>query len=122
MNDVFYSPKEQQQYDFLQQITNIKPDRNEYDLLFQVLLEVHGLRLDIDISELSLMGHKVFNVAQGFLLACFADEVNLELVKAMAQYSSSYLVLKNTSILDDSLLSNIKQYIKGVSNCQLLVL
>lgn len=122
MNDVFYSPKEQQQYDFLQQITNIKPDRNEYDLLFQVLLEVHGLRLDIDISELSLMGHKVFNVAQGFLLACFSDEVDLELVKAMAQYSSSYLVLKNTSILDDSLLSNIKQYIKGVSNCQLLVL
>jgi len=66
MKDVYYTPEEHAQMGFdLDGFTdNIKPDRTEEDLLFQVMLEL-GVPLSAKISHES----GVWNVSNGYLIA-----------------------------------------------------
>ena len=70
MQDVYYNPAAMTQ-DLLSVTTdNIKPDRTPEDLLFQVMLDL-GVELSSPITETVIGGKKVYDVADGFLLACF---------------------------------------------------
>jgi hypothetical protein len=62
----------------------IKKGRTLEDLLFQVMLDL-GVLLSSKITENVMTDKKVFNVAQGFLIVCFDDNVTVETVKAIAQ-------------------------------------
>lgn len=74
MLDVYYNPAALQQ-NFVDDVTNnIKPDRSPEDLLFQVMLEL-GVLPSSPIAETVIGGRRVFDVAEGFLLACFDEGV-----------------------------------------------
>lgn len=70
MKPVYYTPEETQQQDMFSLVDNVKPDRTPEDLLFQVMLDL-GVLLSSPIEVKEIAGKKVFNVAEGFLLACF---------------------------------------------------
>ena len=72
---------------------NIKEDRTPEDLLFQVMLDL-GILLSSKIEEKTIAGKKVFNVADGFLIACFDNDVTEKTVKAVAQEKPYYLHLE----------------------------
>lgn len=74
MKPVYYTPEETQQQDMFSLVDNVKPDRTPEDLLFQVMLDL-GVLLSSPIEVKEIAGKKVFNVAEGFLLACFDHDV-----------------------------------------------
>ena len=108
MEDVYYSPDKTRQDDLLSLISNIKPDRSPEDLLFQVMLEL-GVMLSSKIEECEISGKKVFKVADNFLIACFDENVTDEVVKAIAQATPAYAVLRDSSFANDSVAANFEQ-------------
>ena len=108
MEDVYYAPDKTSQNDLLSLISNIKPDRTPEDLLFQVMLEF-GITLDSKIEETVISDKKVFKVAGNFLIACFDDNVTDDVVKAIAQATPAYAVLRDSSFANDSVAANFEQ-------------
>ena len=114
MQDVYYTPDATQQ-DLLSFTTdNIKPDRTPEDLLFQVMLEL-GVLPSSTIVETEIGGKKVFDVADGFLLACFDKGVTTETVTAIAKKQPYYAVFRDDSRADDSTDTNFNQIFETYS-------
>ena len=77
-------------------------------LLFQVMLDL-GVLLSSKIEEKMISGKKVFNVADGFLIACFDSDITEETVKAVAQEKPYYVVFRDSSMASDSVATNFEQ-------------
>lgn len=114
MQDIYYSPKDISQADLFSQVDNVKPDRTGKDLLFQVMLEL-GATLDSKIETTTVAGKTIYNVAEGYLVACFDPDVTDEVVKSIAQMQPAYAVLRDTSMKDDSTATNFEQIFKTYS-------
>ena len=114
MQDIYYSPKDISQADLFSQVDNVKPDRTGEDLLFQVMLEL-GVTLDSKIETTTVAGKTIYNVAEGYLVACFDPDVTDDVVKAIAQMQPAYAVLRDTSMKDDSTATNFEQIFKTYS-------
>lgn len=114
MQDIYYSPKDISQADLFSQVDNVKPDRTGEDLLFQVMLEL-GATLDSKIETTTVAGKTIYNVAEGYLVACFDPDITDEVVKAIAQMQPAYAVLRDTSMKDDSTATNFEQIFKTYS-------
>lgn len=114
MQDIYYSPKDISQADLFSQVDNVKPDRTGEDLLFQVMLEL-GATLNSKIETTTVAGKTIYNVAEGYLVACFDPDVTDEVVKAIAQMQPAYAVLRDTSMKDDSTATNFEQIFKTYS-------
>lgn len=114
MQDIYYSPKDISQADLFSQVDNVKPDRTGGDLLFQVMLEL-GATLDSKIETTTVAGKTIYNVAEGYLVACFEPDVTDDVVKAIAQMQPAYAVLRDTSMKDDSTATNFEQIFKTYS-------
>ena len=111
MKDVFYSPKETSQLEMFRYVDNVKDDRTSEDLLFQVMLEL-GATLDSKIEESVVDGKTIYNVADGYLVACFDQEVSDEVVTAIAKMQPTYAVLRDTSLANDATATNFEQIFK----------
>lgn len=64
---------------------NIKKDRTEEDVLFEILLK-YGLDLTLPISEKKIEGKKVFSVGFGALFICLADEVSNKVAEGIGTW------------------------------------
>ena len=114
MQDVYYNPAALTQ-DLLSITTdNIKPDRTPEDLLFQVMLDL-GVALSSPIARTEIDGKAVYDVADGFLLACFDTGVTTETVTAIAQRKPYYAVFRDSSMADDSTATNFDQIFETYS-------
>lgn len=114
MENVYYTPEEVSQQDLFSLVDNVKPDRTPEDLLFQVMLDL-GVLLSSPIEVKEIAGKKVFNVADGFLLACFDHDVTEETVKAIAQMKPYYAVFRDSSMANDSVATNFDQIFETYS-------
>lgn len=65
-------------------VQNIKSDRTELDLLYEILLK-YGIDLVQPINEHVLAGKKVYEMGAGALIVCMADHVKTEAAEAIAQ-------------------------------------
>lgn len=108
MKDVYYSPSDFDRNLLDLMADNIKEDRTPEDLLFQVMLDL-GVELSSKIEETVIAGKKVFDVADGFLIACFDKDVNEETIKAIAQKQPYYFVMRDSSLANDSVATNFEQ-------------
>lgn len=108
MKDVYYNPADYEADLFDMMTDNIKEDRTPEDLMFQVMLDL-GIELSSKIEETVIAGKKVFDVADGFLIACFDTDVNDETIKAIAQKEPYYFVMRDSSLANDSVATNFEQ-------------
>lgn len=108
MKDVYYNPAEYEMNLLDLMTDNIKEDRTPEDLLFQVMLDL-GVELSSKIKETVIAGKKVFDVADGFLIACFDEDVTDETIKAVAQKQPYYFVMRDSSMANDSVATNFEQ-------------
>ncbi len=108
MKDIYYSPSDFDMNLLDLMADNIKEDRTPEDLLFQVMLDL-GVTLSSKIEETTIAGKKVFDVADGFLIACFDKDVNEETIKAIAQKQPYYFVMRDSSLANDSVATNFEQ-------------
>ena len=114
MKDVYYRPDEVEPSMFDNLIDNIKEDRTAEDLLFQVMLDL-GVLLSSKIEETTIAGCKVFNVAEGFLYACFDNNISDDVVKAIANEQPYYAVFRDSGMASDSVLTNFDQIFASIS-------
>jgi adenine-specific DNA-methyltransferase len=114
MEDVYYKASDYNQEQMELFANNIKEDRTPEDLLFQVMLDL-GVLLSSKIEETEIAGKKVFNVADGFLLACFDENVTEETVKAVAEKKPYYAVFRDSSMANDSVATNFDQIFEAIS-------
>ena len=114
MKPVYYTPDEVGQQDLFSLVDNVKEDRTPEDLLLQVMLDL-GVLLSSPIEAKEIAGKKVFNVADGFLLACFDHDVTEETVKAIAQMKPYYAVFRDSSMANDSVATNFDQIFETYS-------
>lgn len=108
MKEVYYNPTEYEPSLFSTLTDNIKKDRTPEDLLFQVMLDL-GVLLSSKIKETVIDGKKVFNVADGFLIACFDENVTDETIIAIAKQKPYYFVMRDNSMASDSVATNFEQ-------------
>lgn len=108
MKDVYYSPANFDRNLLDLMADNIKEDRTPEDLLFQVMLDL-GVTLSSKIEATTIAGKKVFDVADGFLIACFDKDVNEGTIKAIAQKQPYYFVMRDSSLANDSVATNFEQ-------------
>ena len=114
MEDIYYTPKDISQTDLFSLVDNVKSDRTAEDLLFQVMLEL-GATLDSKIATEVVAGKTIYNVAEGYLVACFDKDVTDEVVTTIAKMHPLYAVLRDTSMATDSTATNFEQLFKTYS-------
>jgi len=114
MKEIFYRPDEVEQTLFDNYASNIKEDRTPEDLLFQVMLDL-GILLSSKIEETTIGGCKVFNVADGFLYACFDNNISDDVVTAIAKEQPYYAVFRDSGMASDSVLTNFDQIFASIS-------
>lgn len=112
MNDVYYRPEEFS--DQLIQEDNVKEDRTPEDLLFQVMLECN-LPLSAKIETENITGKEVFTVNNGYLIACFDEDVNEEVITAVAKRKPYYFVMRDSSLSSDNVADNFEQIFQAYS-------
>ena len=109
MQDVYYTPaefNEQKLFD-----DNIKPDRlgnDGEDLLFQTMIEL-GIELSAKIEKRSIAGKTVWSVSDGYLMACFDEEVNETTITEIARLHPYYFVMRDSSLANDQVADNFEQ-------------
>ena len=114
MESVYYTPDKVSQDTLFSFVDNVKKGRTSEDLLFQVMLDL-GILLSSSIKIKEIAGKKVFNVADGFLLACFDTNITDEVVKAIAQMKPYYAVFRDSSMENDSVATNFEQIFETYS-------
>lgn len=98
-------------------ISNIKTDRREEDVLYEILLK-YGLDLTLPISERTIAGKKVFDIGMGALIICLADAISLEVVEGIAKLKDELnpeimrVVFKDSGFKDDVVKTNAVQILK----------
>lgn len=114
MKEVYYSPEDTEQ-SFLDNLEdNIKEDRTQEDLLFQVMLDL-GVPLSSNIEVEQIEDAKVFKVEDRFLVACFDGAISDDVVKQIADMKPFYAVFRDMSMKNDSVAVNFEQIFESVS-------
>jgi len=114
MKDVYYKPSEVNQMNLLDYLSNIKEDRTPEDLLIQVMLDL-GLTLDLKIEEKTILNNKVYFVEDNSLVACFDDQVDINIVDEICKYNPMKVVFKDISFKTDKDKINLEERIKKLS-------
>ena len=112
MNEVYYTPEEFDVNSLFNE--NIKSDRTEEDLLFQVMLDL-GVELSAKIEKSEVAGKTVWSVSDGYLLACFDEDVNESAIIAIAKQKPIYFVMRDSSLASDNVADNFDQIFEEYS-------
>lgn len=114
MADVYYSPDQVSQGSLDLLVDNIKSDRTDEDLLFQVLLD-WGVDLTLPIRKETIQGKSVFFVDDDALVACFDLRINEALIKELATKEPLRVVFRDDGFESDAVKINAEQIFKQVS-------
>jgi len=109
--DVKRSPKEfkQDQLDLF--LNNIKTDRNDLDLLFGCMLD-WGVQLSLPMTQEVVDGKTIYTVNDGDMVACFAENVSEDVVKAMAEKMPLRVIFRDSCFAQDADKINIYETFK----------
>lgn len=114
MKDVYYKPSDLEQAQLKLFESNIKEDRTTDDLLTQVILDL-GLTLDLKIEEKQILNNKVYFVDDNSLVACFDDDLDINIVDEICKYRPLKVVFKDNSFKYDNDKINLEKKIKKLS-------
>jgi adenine-specific DNA-methyltransferase len=122
MSDIYYNPDSVMQSDLFAHVENVKEDRTEEDLLFQVMLD-WGVDLTLPIHRETIANKTVFFVAaqpdntHGALVACFDKNGGIDeaFIKQMAAYNPLRLVFRDAGFASDAAKINVEQLLKQLS-------
>lgn len=120
MADVYYTPQESGQQTLFAE--NVKPDRSNEDLLFQVMLDL-GIELSAKIEAKQIAGKTVHFVDGNYLVACFDSEINESSIQEIAKLQPVYFVMRDASAANDNVIDNFEQIFRHYSpetNCRIL--
>ena len=114
MQEVYYNPSAMTQDMLSATVDNVKMDRTPLDLLFQVMLDL-GIELSAKIDEHTVNGKTYYAVNDNDIIACFDDNIDNDVITAIAKQSPLYAVFKDKSFATDSVGINNEQLFKTYS-------
>ena len=120
MEDVYYTPQEFELQSLFNE--NVKADRTNEDLLFQVMLDL-GIELSAKIESKQIAGKSVHFVDDNYLMACFDRDVNESTITEIAKLQPIYFVMRDASAANDNVIDNFEQIFKHYSpdtNCRII--
>ena len=112
MEDVYYTPEE-----FSSELLfdgNVKSDRTNEDLLFQVMLDL-GIELSAKIETRQINGKTVHFVDDTYLVVCFERDVNESAIIEIAKQKPVYFVMRDASASSDNVIDNFEQIFRHYS-------
>ena len=112
MEDVYYTPQEFSMGSLFNE--NVKADRSNEDLLFQVMLDL-GIELSAKIETKQIAGKQVHIVDEGYLVACFDRDVNESTIIEIAKQQPVYFVMRDASAANDNVIDNFEQIFRHYS-------
>jgi adenine-specific DNA-methyltransferase len=102
-------------------VENIKSDRKEEDLVYEILLK-YGLDLTLPIEELNINGKKIFSIGFGSLVCCLDNDIDTNIVEKIAELKKQFetdfglenmrVVFKDSSFKDSVVKTNALQILK----------
>jgi len=114
MKDVYYKPDQMSQSLLDSQEINIKEDRTDEDLLFQILLD-WGVDLTLAIKREKINNKEVYFVDEDTLAACFENDLDEEFVRELANRKVMRVVFKESGFGSDEMKINIEQIFAQLS-------
>ncbi len=114
MKDVYYRPDQVKPELLGGYVDNIKQDRTDEDLLFQVLLD-WGVDLSLPIKTEKVVGKNVLFVDENALAACFEPDIDEDFVKALATRKPLRAVFRDAGYGGDDVKINVEQIFKQLS-------
>jgi len=116
--DITTTPDAADQETLLDLVESVKTDRSGLDVLFEVLI-AWGLNLAAPINVETIEGHEVYSVEDGALLACFDDQLDEALIRALALRAAAdttqKVVFKDTGFASDDAAINAHQVFEQLS-------
>ena len=109
--DVERSPNDINQVQLDLFLDNIKTDRSELDLLFGCMLD-WGVQLSLPMEQEEVDGKTIYTVNDGDLVACFAEGVTENVVKAMAGKMPLRVIFRDSCFDKDADKINIYEAFK----------
>lgn len=106
MQDVYYTPEEFTLDKLFE--NNVKSDRTDEDLLFQVMTE-YDIELSAKVEKSEIAGKTVWCVNDNKLIACFDEDVNEIVITEIACKKPNYFVMRDASLAADNVADNFEQ-------------
>ena len=109
--EVEHAPKDWNQQELDLFLNNIKSDRTDLDLLFGCMLD-WGVQLSLPMTTEEVDGKKIYTINEGDLVACFADKVTDNVVRAMAEKQPLRVIFRDSCFERDADKINIYETFK----------
>ena len=109
--EVEHTPKDWNQQELDLFLNNIKSDRTDLDLLFGCMLD-WGVQLSLPMTTEEVDGKMIYTVNEGDLVACFADKVTDNVVRAMAEKQPLRFIFRDSCFERDADKINIYETFK----------
>ena len=92
-------------------LNNVKSDRTDLDLLFGAMLS-WGVQLSLPMTSEEVDGKMIYSVNDGDLVACFADDITENIVKAMADKQPLRVLFRDSCFGRDDTKINVFETLK----------
>lgn len=109
--EVKKAPEEYDQSQLDLFLNNVKSDRTDLDLLFGAMLS-WGVQLSLPMTSEEVDGKMIYSVNDGDLVACFADDITENIVKAMADKQPLRVLFRDSCFARDDAKINVFETLK----------
>lgn len=111
------SSKDDLENNLLSMATNLKKDRSNKDLLYEILLK-SGIELTAKIEEIKVGYNTLYNIGCGALLVCLDDKITQDVIDEIPKHKSPYMetkvIFKEAGFMSDAAkinaIQNLKQF------------
>ena len=109
--EVKKAPEEYDQSQLDLFLNNVTSDRTDLDLLFGAMLS-WGVQLSLPMTSEEVDGKMIYSVNDGDLVACFADDITENIVKAMADKQPLRVLFRDSCFARDDAKINVFETLK----------
>mgnify|MGYP002741172490 FL=1 len=111
MEEVYFEPAALQQDQLFGQVNSVKEDRNDLDLLFGCMVD-WGVELSHPLRQEEVAGKRLHIVNDGALVACFEEDIDLEVIRAIAKLEPLRVLFRESCFASDADKLNIYEQFK----------
>ena len=111
MEEVYFEPATLQQDHLFGQVDSVKEDRSDLDLLFGCMVD-WGVELSYPLRQEEVAAKHLYIVNEGALVACFEENIDLEVIRAIAKLEPLRVLFRESCFASDAAKLNIYEQFK----------
>lgn len=111
MEEVYFEPAALRQDHLFGQVDSVKEDRSDLDLLFGCMVD-WGVELSYPLRQEEVAAKHLYIVNEGALVACFEEDIDLEVIRAIAKLEPLRVLFRESCFASDAAKLNIYEQFK----------